>query len=52
MLAYFFHVTLSANQNAYSGRISAGGGGGVGISVLYNKINKYAIGNHEVLYLL
>ncbi len=33
MLAYFFHVTLSANQNTYSYRMSGGGG----ISVLYNK---------------
>ncbi len=36
MLVYFFHVTLSANQNAYSYRISGKGG----ISVLYNKIIK------------
>ncbi len=34
MLAYFIRVTLSANQNAYSYRISGGGG----ISILYNKI--------------
>ncbi len=31
----FFLVTLSANQNAYSYRISGGGG----ISVFYNKIS-------------
>ncbi len=37
MLAYFFHVTLSANQNAYSYIIRGVGGGG-GICVLYNKI--------------